>query len=279
MKTPEMGGVGYDGAVWFPRQPPVEMSTVISFISTFEGFVIASDGRASNAESRQKTGDDHQKIFGVEKGDIRIAYGLAETVEIGDGSNIILDFVAETATIAAQLAEERPKNWWEFVGALTKRLTDAVNQARADSTCTFSEQKATHRFLGGFYGKHGKSAHINFVHGVLATEGELFIHQCGPGGFVPPPYGSLAVLHLLEGGDARFLQYATPSRPNARTLQAAIQRVMNDVLVHYDPKAIEVDEKLGWTVGGRVQIATVTFSDGFRWVPGFGCLGSPEAKP
>jgi hypothetical protein len=276
LKTPSMGGIGYDGAVWFPRRSPVEMSTVISFLSTPEGFVIASDGRASNADLRQKTGDDHQKIFNVDNGDVRIAYGLAETIKIGDGQNVIFDFVTATATMATRVAEERPRNWWQFVVALTERLTEAVNHARVDSACTLSEEKATHIFLGGFYGKHGKSAHINFVHGVSVTEGEPYVHQSG---FVAPPFGSRVVLGLLESGDSRFLQYATPPRSSAMTLPAAIQRVMNEVLAHYDPKAVEVDEKLAWTVGGRVQIATVTFSDGFRWVRGFGRLGSPEAKP
>lgn len=48
-----------------------------------------------------------------------------------------------------------------------------------------------------------------------------------------------------------------------------IERVKKDILAHYDPEAIKIDETLRCTVGGRVQIATVTLSSSFQWVPGY----------
>ena len=53
------------------------------------------------------------------------------------------------------------------------------------------------------------------------------------------------------------------------TLQQGIDRVHKDILLHYDPEARELDEKACSHIGGRVQIATVTFAEGFKWVPGF----------
>jgi hypothetical protein len=57
------------------------------------------------------------------------------------------------------------------------------------------------------------------------------------------------------------------------TLQQGIDRVHRDILLHYDPEARKIDEKACSHIGGRVQIATVTLSNGFKWVPGFGPTG------
>jgi hypothetical protein len=52
--------------------------------------------------------------------------------------------------------------------------------------------------------------------------------------------------------------------------------VRNDILAHYNPEALAIDEPSCRGVGGRVQIGTVTFGEGFRWVPGFEPLNLAE---
>ena len=79
----------------------------------------------------------------------------------------------------------------------------------------------------------------------------------------------LANPELLNSGDARFAKYISPPREGIPTLSVGIERVRNDILANFDPDAYKIDETIRWRVGGRVQIATITISDGFRRVPGF----------
>ena len=82
-------------------------------------------------------------------------------------------------------------------------------------------------------------------------------------------FGSPKVFDLIERGDSHFSRYSQPKRENVHTLATALERVLNDMAAHYDPEALKVDEDTCLGIGGRKQIATLTFLDGFRWVPGF----------
>ena len=105
----------------------------------------------------------------------------------------------------------------------------------------------------------------NFAHGLGASDFEPYLH---PPGF-DVPHGSTPVFQALDQEDQCFAPYLTPKRTDITTMALAIQRVRKDLQAHCDPEARRLDEVGCRGIGGRLQIATITFKDGFRWVPGF----------
>src|SRR5580700_3187858 len=83
-----------DGELYLPRDYYIPVSTVITWFRTVEGFVVGSDGRNSDAETRQIVSDDTQKIFPIEQPPgLRLAYALAGTISMGQGpGRIMFDF-------------------------------------------------------------------------------------------------------------------------------------------------------------------------------------------
>jgi len=251
------------------------VSTVIALVRTAEGIAIASDGRKSNAETHEIIDDDARKIFAICNSEATLAYGLAGTIELGNHENVVLfNFEIEVPRAVERLSGIKHRNWFEYISALATEISNTVNKSLYGLGSTLSSPVDTWIFIGGLFGKHVKSAHILFCHGQTKTEATVTTHRAGVN---PPPFGSLAILDLVNRKDSRFLPYSQPERDQVTTLSDAIERVRSDILAHCDPVALQVDQAC-WMMGGRVQLATVTPADGFHWVPGFGCIGSPEAK-
>jgi len=250
------------------------MSTVISLLPTAEGVVIGSDGRESGPNLGEIITDDAQKIFAIDKPGIRLAYALFGSIKIGlANDNVLFDFEQEIAPAVERIGVK--KNWWEYLATLVATLSKDLNEARETSKTTMdsaSTERGTYISIGGYYGKFQKLGHIEFRHGIHDTGAEP--HSYPPG--FSFPFGSVKIFDLINSGDPRFAQYSQPPRKGLTTLSAGIDRVRQDVLAHYDPQALGVDEVTCRGIGGRVQIATVTIADGFRWVPGFEAI---SAKP
>jgi hypothetical protein len=241
------------------------MSTVVSSVPTAEGFVIGSDGRNSRSDPREVISDDAQKIFSIDRRGMKLAYGLSGTIRIGDhASNVTVNLEAEILRAIEKIG--RRTNWPSYLNALATALEQSINKARLASKQTLAAPLSTTISIGGFFEKSQELGHIRFEHGIQHTEADP---QSYPPGFCFPGVGSLKVFELLDSGDSRFAQYIDPPRFGLKTLQAGIKRVRNDILAHYDAEAHKLDEENCWAIGGRVQIATVTRSDGLRWVPGF----------
>ena len=260
---------GYDGDLWFPPQHCIPMFTAMSWLLTPEGFAIAADGRRTNDRCEVES-DRARKIFDIQGSGLCLAYGLAATTAIGrPGGDPIFDFVAEVPMAFERLASNLPKNWFEYLSALTSDLQQRINEARLSSGASLlssPREMQTYLFVGGVYGKHLKCGHLSFRHLPEATEAEPHIYQHG---FVPPPFGSDKILEALLNGDARLAQYAEPQRNRITSLTKAVERASNDILAHCDPIAADIDQEISLTTGGRPHAATVTRSAGFQWVPGF----------
>jgi hypothetical protein len=238
------------------------MPSVISSVPTNEGFVIGSDGRSCGPED-QVISDTVQKIFPFQKSGIRLAYGMFGTARIGlDANNILFDFHVEIPLAMERASSAR--NWWEFLSLLTKHLTESLDRTRAQFPSDLDPDSLTTVTMGGFYGKFLKLGHIQFNH-KEHTEAEPHNYATG----FSFPWGSIPLFELLNSGDPRFAAYANPKRVGLKTLADGVERVHKDILLHYDPEARKIDEKTCSHVGGLVQIATLTFADGFKWVPGF----------
>lgn len=249
--------------VWIPPNYCIQMPTVISSVPTAEGFVIGSDGRACGLDN-EIVSDEVQKIFAVEKPGVRLAYGLFGTAKIGNEiDGILFDFESQVPRAIEQIGN--PRNWWEFLSALAKELTNALRKVRVGLRNELDPESMTVITMGGFYGRFLKLGDIQFCYRDADTDGEPRNYQQG----FSFPWGSIKLFDLMNDGDPRFAQYAQPSRVGLRTLADGVERVRKDVLLHYDSEARRLDEKVCPRIGGRIQIATVTFADGFRWVPGF----------
>lgn len=238
------------------------MST-ISIFNTAEGFALASDGRSSDTESKTLT-ENAQKIFPIGSLGTHMAYALAGTIRIGDvADRVLFDFDIATANVSRN---RKPSgNWFDYLNAMAASLTNQLNDVRSASACSLNEPLETWLFVCGFYGKNRKSAHVIFRHGTNSTEANPYPH---PPGF-NHPFGSGKVLELVDNRDLRSRQYSEPPRDRIVTLAQAIERTRNDVRAQCDSEAMTVDELTCRGIGGRIQIATITISHGFSWVPGF----------
>lgn len=237
------------------------MPTVISPVPTAEGFVIGSDGRSCSREG-SRISDDTQKIFAVDQAEARLAFGIYGKADFGLAADRVLFSFKDEVPRAIQRITG---TWWEFISALTREVVGSLNGIRSQFANELSPKCETCVVIGGFYQGHQKLAHIGFKHLAPATTGEPYHY---PDGW-SFPFGSLKVIELLHNGDQRFKNYAIPSRIGLQTIQEGIERVRKDILIHYSPEARALDPAICSTIGGRIQIATVTATDGFRWVPGF----------
>jgi hypothetical protein len=256
-----------DGQFYIPSDYCIPMSTVITWFRTVEGFVIGSDGRNSDAETHQVITDDAQKIFPVERPHVRLAYALAHTIRLGRAADqVMFDFPTEVPRAFEVLSARRRTDWQLYLRALAKTLSERLNASRNSSGLTLDKPTETYIFLGGYFEKRVKVGHIHFRHGAVSSEAEPYVH---PPEFNAPPFGSEAVFDLISKGDSRFSQYSEPKRKNVFTLSEAISRAEKDIRAHCDLEALKLDPDRCRGIGGRVQIATVTFTHGFRWVRGF----------
>ncbi len=251
------------GEMYFPPEASrISMSTILLAIRNPEGVVLASDGRKCGNEPGVILSEDVQKIFPVQQfKNGCLAYGLAGTIKLGNDSDIAFDFGVETALETERLAMENPASWWSFI----KELTDSLEQAIKAKRRALNQAEVSYVLIGGVYGKHVKSAHIVFRHGVDSTEVEPVLHQPGQN----PKFGSEEIFNLIDRQDSYFSKYAEPKRESVRTIEQATERALADIRAHYDPEALKVDKKTCDGIGGRIQIAAITFRDGFKWIPGY----------
>jgi hypothetical protein len=241
----------------------IQMPTAISAVPTLEGLVIGSDGRCCGLDNEIKS-DEVQKIFPIDQPGAKLAYALIGEVKFGQSDvGTLFDFGIEIVCSLQHIG--LPEGPRQYMGRLAVDLRKKFNVARGILKLEPPEGSQTTVVVGGFYGETQRLGYIALTHGPCRTEEETY--DFPPGGSFP--FGSIKLIELMRNGDPRFAKYAQPSRIGMKSLRDGIERVRQDILIHYDPEASKVDEKACSHIGGRVQIATVTLTDGFRWVPGF----------
>jgi hypothetical protein len=253
------------GNLYIPQKGRcLNMPTAIVWFNTPEGFVIASDGRNRDACGNIAS-DDTQKIFSVAGQGFCLAYGVAGTARIGDGQNrTVFSFPDEIPHSFAAIKGRR--SWFDYLCAVASDLETKLNAARAADGKPLDKELETWLFVGGVYGKFQKTAHIVFHHHITESDKEVCPH---PPIFTFGPFGSGKVFECIDGCDERFAEFIEPKRSAVRTVAAAIERAEKDVRAHCTPEALDTDPETCAGIGGRIQIATVTFTRGFEWVDGF----------
>jgi hypothetical protein len=239
------------------------MPTVISSLPTAEGFVIGSDGRSCGPDGQIIT-EEAQKIFSLDRPAMRLAYGIFGTAKIGsDDDGVLFDFETQIPLMVERMG--RSRNWWEFLASISAQLRESLDGIRSGRPDAIDHERGTFISMGGFFENHQKLGHLEVNYKAGSTEVEP--HNYSPG--FSYPFGSIKLFDLLNNGDPRFAKYAQPSRVGIRRLQDGVERVRQDILLHYDHEARALDASTCSHIGGRIQIATVTFAGGFSWVPGF----------
>ena len=252
------------------------MSTAIVRIATTEGFAVAADGREYDIAKQVVICDSRQKIFAIEEPDRKLAYSLSGAVSLTrkGTSEVIFDFVPQINALVRALERARLKSLWHYANALTEGLmrrlegiTETVNE----------DEHPLVIFFDGFYEGRPKRAHVKIIpdqrQGPDVVSDELDYGQ-------PVGIGSIKVLRaLLHGKEPALLgSYRGPFadiRYRSTTLPHAVEIARNAVAAQCDPEALQIDPQCAG-MGGRVHICTLTFKEGFRWVPGF--EPSPPAR-
>lgn len=250
------------------------MSTAIARIYTPEGFVIATDGRATDPDDG--TWFATQKTFSIEQPARRLAYSLAGTAVVTpkNSKEAVFTFASQVQTVAATLAEQKISSLYEYARLLAFGLDARLKEARKVAKIPPSQDgdvpSTTQIFLDGYYGKHPKRARIDFIH-----DDQIEPEICGntEDAFKYKWWGSALVSSVIfDEGDPRLgayklAEYKTPA-VWPRTLAEAVSMAKRYVGAHCDPEALAIDEKVCSLCGPPIWVATLTFEEGFRWVEG-----------
>ncbi len=191
----------------------------------------------------------------------RLAYALAGTAGLTELDRGTFDFRIEIERALDRIGGD-VRTWFDYVNRLRTELHRPLTETRASMTALDGSDAVTYIFLGGFFGKYIKTAHIRFEHGPTESGSSLSIDPPGAN----PYWGSIAVRNAILKGDAQFSKYSNPRWEKIICLDDAVERVKNDVLAQYDPEARKIDSETCSRIGGRLQVATITLSDGFAWV-------------
>lgn len=260
------------------------MPTAITRIYTDEGFAIAADGSKQNDDLIVE--DTAQKIFSIEQGSAVLAYSLAGCIGItSDSGEVVFDLVsrAKDALHCRAIQTSRPKTLNAFAKLVCSELARSLRSATKKRTdIHFEERPYQNRkaarnggftiariFLDGYYNGDACRAtlelfHVNqkFQNPVIECENAVTDG--------PSCYGSAEVLTLIVEGDRRFSPYR-PIHQNwpKLTLAGAIEIGSNLIRAQMTEDAREIDPETCNAIGGHMHIATITRTDGFRWVPGY----------
>ncbi len=263
---------GYDGEVVVFPGTCTPMSTAIARIYTPEGFVIATDGRATDPDDG--TWFAVQKLFPIEQPARRLAYILADTVAITrkNSKEIVFDFAQGIVEAIKVTTGTQSRSLYEYARELATVLDVALKCATKAAKIPppdpdIEDWDSTSVFIDGYCGKHPERAHIQFIHDgddqtIPKISAEDLKHKW---------WGSKEIASILfDEVDPRLAaykiaEYRVPA-VQPTTLLEAIEMARRYVSAHCDPKALEIDRRACSKCGPPIRIATITFPEGFRWV-------------
>jgi hypothetical protein len=253
--------------------------TAIVRTLTPEGFVLAADGRNHGVVDGAVLDDSVQKIFQIKTPTGFFAYSIAGMIEIvsDDGCEIAVNLAEEVRKSAESLTTQRTKNLVGYAVRLCRPICRVLEGARKsgrftnypsiDSQVSVERGKTILRvYIDGFRDGFPSSVAIRLFHEngslsepeITTETNYLGLHRT----LGRPEVGRL----LWQTDDPRFAAYRGRQMYSEDvTLLNAIDRSRSFILAHSDPEAIAIDPNCR-TVGGHIHIATITPSEGFRWV-------------
>ncbi len=255
--------------------------TAIVRTLTREGFVLAADGRNSEAIGGAVISDSVQKLFPIKTLIGSFAYSIAGTINVitDDGTEVAVNLIDEVRKSAESLATQKTKNLVGYAVRLCRPVCRALEDAR--KLGRFSRYPSYQPSVPSERGNTIMRLCIDgFREGYPSSVAIRLFHEndrlCEPEIMTETNYvglhRALAPVRLIGSilweaeGDPRLAAYKGPQiLPKDITLQDAIDRSRSYIQAHSDPEAIAIDDDCR-SVGGHIHIATITPSEGFRWI-------------
>ena len=263
---------------YFPDSAVFKTMTAIVRTWTPQGFALAADGR-SRREGLIRT-EIAQKIFPLESPVGSFAYSISGVAElfIGDSEEVLVSLAEETRRSAESLRGRRTSNLTGYAVRLVRPAYEALKgvwesidpQSHPSQPSLPGERGDTilRLSLDGYHSEYPTSVSVRIFHenGAL-REPEVLPERLQPGfHMAAAPAPMIGQILWMDENDQRLSAYKGRRMwPDEITLADAIERSRLFIQAHSDPEAIAIDSNC-LEVGGRIHIATITPSEGFKWI-------------
>lgn len=273
---------------FFLNPGTLEMATGIIAASTPAGFFLAADGLSYGDDNGVFTiiSKQQQKIFEITDERARFAFAVTGTAAFtaDDDNKIIFNFneVIHRAADALKPFKFQDATYYcdRLARTVNRMLRESVLAAKA------SGQKVTLPdnpdpdgqgrsmiallFICGFYLQTSCYVALEFFHRGGKLEKPIAVLRVNLHRFIASGSGVVSN-RLYSSNDAEFSQFRRHSVAHPLTLSfEQLAEVAKDyVAACQSPQGLAVDPVFCPRIAGHVHAASVTLTDGFRWVPGF----------
>jgi hypothetical protein len=265
---------GSDGPIFLtPRDVvlPViycdSMPTAICVFFSSEGFVLGADGMGNDGSDLAKYSE--QKIFPTDCPSWNLAYGLSGLASVVDDETGADIFKEECQRIVEELKIKNPPDLGHYADYFAFALGEFVQKRLSKDGLAQGQSSALH-FAGYFktFPAMAKRTLRFLQSGVIVSEREDKMPPRLNDYFV---VGSQKVARLLLDPNANeFDKYKSSgfkkmAENSVLSMQEALELATNYIAACSTDKARELDPYCK-TIGGQTSIATITQTEGFRWL-------------
>ncbi len=268
--------------LWTLGQEHYQMPTAIVRAYTSEGFLIAADGRARD-EHGKKLSDSRQKIFPITDSNRALScviYGVPRITHPTDETRVIVDLVSEASSAIKSLSNSKASNLrsytLKFSRLLHKVLLDAGKNNKGirlyPTMNHYAEEPGTHVisyvFFDGYYKNNPGRVNAVFFHRDQRLHAPNLDRQPLQEGYRIDGSALVADALLRPDFDERLSAYRTPAmeKPKDFTLAEAAEVATNYIRACDSDVGREIDPVVCPGIGGHTHIATITPTDGFKWL-------------
>jgi hypothetical protein len=243
-----------------------EPMTAIARIYTPEGFVVATDGRRNRPDGGVES-DDAQKVFQLDHPAGKMCFSIAGigSYSFGSGREDVSSVVGRAAMKVEATEIKNPDGYAESLMVQICREIDGWNL----SSLASGSVTETRIHLDGYIRERPmrRTITLDYKSETPSVEAD----STDPGALLG--YGSQLIWNILFGPapDNRLSPYRQICQSRPVTLPQAMVVCHAFIRAHCDPEALTIDRHYCQGVGGRIRIATVTPSEGFRMVSETDC--------
>jgi hypothetical protein len=271
------GDYAYD-VRYFPESAVFKTMTAIVRTWTPQGFALVADGR-SRREGVIRT-ETAQKIFPLESPIGSFAYSISGTAElfIGDSEEVLVSLAGEIQRSAESLRGRRTSNLTGYAVRLVRPAYKALNDVwESINPQTLPSQPSLpgergytilRLSLDGYHGEYPASVSVRMFHENGRLRELEVLPERLPLGFhmAAAPAPMIGRILWQDVNDPRLSAYkGRLVFAEDMTISDALERSRLFIQAHSDPEAIALDPNC-LEVGGHIHIATITPSEGFKWI-------------
>jgi hypothetical protein len=252
------------------------MSTAIVRIYVGDGFLVAADGRMLDTLRIHDSPDNVQKIFEVQK---NLAFSLTGLARLGSDRVGASDFSFSDSIeeVMRATSVEGNRTLQDFCAACAEKIDSQLEYFFDKRKALPGEERPGERGItiieimaDGYYRDFPSRARIRFYHedDKLAPPEVSFVELYED---LPITKGVHNIAELLLNRDPSLSHYLRPMAlvcGSQRLTDAAVfARAYIEACA--GPEGRAIDEETSRGIGGHTHMATITPTNGFKWVPGF----------